>query len=80
MAPSEDEARVAELFRRMGAEGEAAETMARQLLKRAAQIADERGITQVEALSELLQRVIQGREGVAPRSGSEEEGGTVPER
>lgn len=54
---------VTELFRRMGAAHDQAETMARQLLKRAGQIAEEQDITEVEAAQALLNKVIQARQG-----------------
>ncbi|MFU8848735.1 MAG: hypothetical protein ACNA77_08465 [Opitutales bacterium] len=54
---------VTELFRRMGAGDDQAETMARQLLKRARQIAQEQDITEVEAAQTLLNKVIQARQG-----------------
>ncbi len=56
--------RVAELLRRMGAEGEQqALTMARQLLKRARQIALEQNIPEAEAAETLLQKVMLARQG-----------------
>lgn len=54
---------VTELFRRMGAADDQAEIMARQLLKRAGQIAEEQDITEVEAAQALLNKVIQARQG-----------------
>jgi hypothetical protein len=49
------------LFLKMGAPEKQAHTMACQLLKRAQQIAQERGITLVEAVEMLLKRVIEAR-------------------
>ena len=40
--------------------------MARQLLKRAEQCAQERAISKVEALDRLLRQVVEARQGVAP--------------
>lgn len=67
MAERNDEAvmQVAELFRRMGAGEAQAATMARQLLKRARQIAQEESITEVEAAQTLLNKVIQARQGAS---------------
>lgn len=56
-----------QLCRRLGAQGEAqAETMARQLQKRADQLAAERGITRVAAMEHLLDLVAHGRRGETP--------------
>lgn len=63
---SGDIEQVAQLFVRLGATAESAEVMARQLLKRADQIAVERGIARVEALDSLLRSAIRGREGLPP--------------
>ncbi|PXA04866.1 hypothetical protein DDZ13_02570 [Coraliomargarita sinensis] len=54
---------VASLFLRLGADRSQADLMARQLLKRAKQIADEREITELEALENLLKQVIEARQG-----------------
>lgn len=43
-----------------------AETMARQLMKRADQLAAERGLTREAALQHLLEIVVQGRQGNVP--------------
>lgn len=43
-----------------------AKTMARQLLKRADQISAERGIPREEAMAQLLQILVQGRQGNVP--------------
>lgn len=48
---------------RLGAPRPQAETMAAQLLKRADQLAAERGITREAALAHLLKIVVQGRAG-----------------
>ncbi len=52
-----------ELCRRLGASGGQAETMARQLAKRADQLAAERAITRTEAMRYLLEVVVKGRAG-----------------
>jgi len=62
---------VATIFERLGAEPQQAKTMAKQLLKRAEQLSAEQDVTPVEALQELLQKAVQGRQGFSP---SEKEG------
>lgn len=54
------------LCERLGARRAQAEIMAAQLLKRAGQIATERGITRESALKGLLNVVIKGRAGEVP--------------
>ena len=54
------------LCERLGAPRAQAETMAAQLLKRASQLAVERGQTPAEALKGLLEVVIKGRAGEVP--------------
>ncbi len=51
---------------RLGAEPAQAATMAAQLLKRAEQIAAERGIERTAALAYLVELVIKGRNGEPP--------------
>jgi hypothetical protein len=51
---------------RLGASPEQAAIMARQLLKRADQISAERGIKREEAMAQLLQILVQGRQGEVP--------------
>lgn len=51
---------------RLGAPVAQAQTMAAQLLKRASQLAEERGTTREAELSRLLELVVQGRAGVVP--------------
>jgi hypothetical protein len=51
---------------RLGADRRQAETMAAQLLKRAVQLATERGLTREAALAHLLKLVVQGRNGEVP--------------
>ena len=55
-----------ELCRRLGASPEQAETMARQLMKRAEQLAVERTISQEKALEHLLRVLVHGRQGEVP--------------
>lgn len=53
---------VSSFFKRLGAEGDQAEVMAKQLLKRAKQIASERDMNEVEALENLLKQVLEARQ------------------
>ena len=48
---------------RLGANPEQARVMAAQLLKRARQLATERGMTEAQALADLLSKAIAGRQG-----------------
>jgi hypothetical protein len=57
---------ITELCVRLGATADQAGTMARQLIKRADQIAAERKIPRETAMAELLQILIQGRQGEVP--------------
>lgn len=61
-----DVEKIATLCERLGAPPEQAVTMARQLLKRADQLAAERGITRETALAQLLQILVEGRQGNVP--------------
>ncbi|MEN8744544.1 MAG: hypothetical protein ACN4GF_09625 [Lentimonas sp.] len=54
---------VTRIFANLGADSEQAKVMAAQLLKRAVQITQERGISKVEATETLLKQVIQARNG-----------------
>ncbi len=54
------------LCERLGAPREQAAIMAKQLLKRADQVAAERGITRETALAQLLQILVEGRQGNVP--------------
>lgn len=54
------------LCTRLGATPEQAPVMATQLLKRADQLAKERGITPTQALAHLIDVVIKGRAGETP--------------
>ena len=56
-------ASVARIFINLGAPENQARVMAAQLLKRAGQIAKERGISKVEASETLLKQVIEARQG-----------------
>jgi len=65
MTDSHDEQvlEIAQIFVNLGAAETPAHVMASQLLKRAAQIAVERGISKVEATETLLKQVIEARQG-----------------
>lgn len=56
------------LFSRLGASDVASDVMARQLVKRADQWVEERGINRVEAMRQLLELVVTGRSGGLPAS------------
>ncbi len=59
--------RLTQLCRRLGAPSDAqAETMARQLMKRADQLATERNLTREEAMQHLLSVLAHGRAGEVP--------------
>lgn len=58
---------LAQLCEGLGAPRPQAQTMARQLLKRADQIAAERGIARETALKGLLEVVVRGRSGEVPK-------------
>lgn len=58
-----------EFFQRLGADSTQADVMARQLAKRADQVATQRGIPREQALAELLRKVAEGRAGNAPEAG-----------
>lgn len=58
----EEQKQVQSLFVNLGADSAQAGVMSRQLLKRASQLSSERGITRLEALQELLNRIISVRE------------------
>ena len=59
-------AEVTELFERLGADVQAASTMARQLVRRSGQLAREESIGEEEALRRLLTKAIRGRMGESP--------------
>ena len=56
------------LLSRPGASDVASDIMARQLVKRADQWVEERGINRVEAMRQLLELVVTGRSGGLPAS------------
>jgi hypothetical protein len=58
--------KITALCARLGAPPEQAATMAKQLLKRAEQLSAERGITRETALAQLLQILVEGRQGNVP--------------
>ena len=58
--------KITQLCVRLGAGPDQAATMAAQLLKRSEQISAERGITREAALAQLLEILVQGRQGVVP--------------
>lgn len=62
----QNEESLTQLCQRLGANEEQARTMARQLLKRSEQIAQERGIKRVEAMERLLSLLISGSQGQTP--------------
>lgn len=50
-----------DLFNQMGANGLQSKRMASQLLKRANQLAEKESISEIEALQNLLKRIIDGQ-------------------
>jgi len=63
---SHNEDNLTKLCQRLGSSEEQARTMARQLLKRSEQIAQERGIKRVEAMEHLLSLLISGSQRQTP--------------
>lgn len=61
--PESEVEMLTEVCVKLGAAEAQARTMAEQLLKRADQLADERGTAREEALRHLLELVVAGREG-----------------
>jgi hypothetical protein len=59
---------LAQVCQRLGAPAAQAQTMAAQLLKRAAQLSAERGTTRETELARLMEIVVKGRQGVVPES------------
>jgi len=59
-------ARLTELCGKLGANPAQAEAMARQLVRRADQLAAERGQSREETMAYLLRLVVQGRSGEVP--------------
>lgn len=68
MSGDAEQVRLEGLFAGMGAEARQAQAMARQTLKRARQLGEERGISEVEALDYLLRLIVAGRSGEAIES------------
>lgn len=69
--------RLAKLLRGWGAEPGEAETMAGQLLKRARQMAEKKGVSEIEALEYLLKVTAAGRAGTVyegPKPGEKNPG------
>ena len=60
METSDDQ--LIEFFKKSGANDEQSKTMASQLIKRAGQISKQRGCTEMEALEQLLKRIVEARE------------------
>ncbi len=58
--------KITELCTKLGASSEQAATMARQLIKRADQISVERSVSREAAMAQLLQILVQGRQGNVP--------------
>lgn len=56
-------AEIERLCLRLGADAGQVSLFAAQLIKRARQVADERGCSRTEALDQLLRTIIRGREG-----------------
>jgi len=67
-----------QLCEKMGAPRSQAETMARQLAKRADQLVATRGISRIEAMGHLLKVLVKGRNGEGPDE--PEDGGVNPEQ
>jgi hypothetical protein len=63
-----EQEQLTQLCVRLGAPSGQASTMAAQLLKRADQIAAERGMAREQALKNLLELMIKGRAGEVPAS------------
>ncbi len=61
-----DREKITELCVRLGSSPEQVATMAKQLLKRVDQISIERSIRREEAMAQLLQILVQGRQGEVP--------------
>ena len=63
MSKNETE-QIAGIFRNLGADQDQAITMARQLIKRAEQLAEEKNSTKVSELQALLETAICGAQGI----------------
>ena len=66
MKPEEELQQIEALCRNLGAPEEQAKRMASQLVKRADQWVEQRGMTRVEAMKSLLELVVSGRQGTTP--------------
>ncbi len=66
MNEAEEQAQIKALLGKLGASKSQAEVMSRQLVKRANQWVEERGMSRVEAMKELLDLVVAGRSGQTP--------------
>ena len=69
--PEADIPKLSALFQQMGAEPKQAETMARQLRKRATQVAEEKNISEVEAMEQLLKIAVLGSQGLTEEPNEE---------
>lgn len=63
MNPEEEIEKVSGIFQNLGAESEQAQVMAKQLIKRAEQRAEEKGSSKVEELQKLLEVSVFGAQG-----------------
>jgi len=63
---SDEIEKITVICERLGAPPEQAATMAKQLLKRADQVSAERNIPRAQALAQLLQILVEGRQGNLP--------------
>ena len=63
---------VTQFFLNLGADSAQSKLMGKQLLKRAAQLAEKRQISKLEATETLLQQVVEARQCIAPGSNTAE--------
>ena len=63
---------VTQFFLNLGADSAQSKLMGKQLLKRAAQLAEKRQISKLDATETLLQQVVEARQGIAPGSNTAE--------
>ena len=66
MKAGEELQQIEALCRKLGAPEEQAKRMASQLVKRADQWVEQRGMTRVDAMKRLLELVVSGRQGMTP--------------
>ncbi len=66
MNPEDELRQITDLCEKLGSPRDQAETMAQQLVKRADQLVEERGLDRIEAMQRLLELVVSGRQGVTP--------------